>query len=167
MTDKRVLLDGAVDALEHASTLDDVQRIVRTAVRALVDAHGATLVLLQDGHCLYLDEDAVSPLWKGQRVPVDQCISGWAMTHRQVTVVPDITADERIPQEAFRPTSVRSLAIVPVRIADPIGAIGAYWFRVRRATDIEVGRLRVLGEATGEALQRLLPARPATTGSPT
>lgn len=150
------ILDRAVDDLRDASTLEDLQRIVRQSARRLVDAQGATLVLLDDGHCSYADEDAISPLWKGQRFPVGQCISGWAMLHREPAVVPDITIDERIPQEAYRPTFVRSLAMVPIRADDPIGAIGAYWPRPRRATDDEVARLTVLAEAAGKALEQLL-----------
>ena len=34
-------------------------------------------------HCYYADEDAISPLWKGQRFPMSACISGWAMLNRQ------------------------------------------------------------------------------------
>lgn len=153
------ILDRAVDALREASSLEDIQRIVRQSARRLVDAHGATLVLLDNGHCFYADEDAISPLWKGQRFPVEQCISGWAMLHRQPAVVPDITVDDRIPQETYRPTFVRSLAMVPIRADSPIGAIGAYWSRTRRATGDEVARLTVLAEATGKALEQLLSER--------
>jgi len=38
-------------------------------------------VLAQDGYRFYADEDAIGPLWKGQRFPMDHCISGWAMVH--------------------------------------------------------------------------------------
>lgn len=162
MSDETAILEAALSALRSASALDEVQRIVRTTARRLAGSQGATLVLLEDGHCFYADEDAISPLWKGQRFPMAQCISGWAMLHRQATVVPDIEVDERIPQEAYRPTFVRSLAMVPIRVDDPIGAIGAYWFRPRRATDDEVALLSALAEAAGEALERLLP-RPAVS----
>jgi GAF domain-containing protein len=158
VTDKPAILEAAVTALGRASQLEEVQRIVRTSARQLASAQGATLVLLQDGHCFYADEDAISPLWKGQRFPVEQCISGWAMLHQRAAVVPDIQVDDRIPQEAYLPTFVRSLAMVPIRVDDPIGAIGAYWFRPRRANDDEVALLRVLAEAAGEALERLLSA---------
>lgn len=157
MSDKTAILDSAVTALGDASELKEVQRIVRTTARRLAGSQGATLVLLENGHCFYADEDAISPLWKGQRFPMEQCISGWAMLHRRVAVVPDIEVDERIPQEAYRPTFVRSLAMVPIRVDDPIGAIGAYWFRPRRATDDEVALLSALADAAGEALERLLP----------
>jgi GAF domain-containing protein len=148
------LLQDAVAALDDASSMVDVHHIVRSAARRLVDAQGATVVLLSDGHCFYADEDAISPLWKGQRFPVEQCISGWAMVHRRPAVVPDIRTDARIPQEAYRPTFVRSLVLVPMRASDPLGAIGAYWARPHRATDDEVTLLVALAEAAGAALER-------------
>jgi hypothetical protein len=46
--------------------------------------------------------------------------------------------------------------MVPIRVADPIGAISAYRFRVSRATDKEVARLTRLAEATDDALDRFL-----------
>jgi GAF domain-containing protein len=157
MSGKTAILHDAKAALERSRSLQEVQHTVRTAARSLVNAHGATLVLLEADHCFYADEDAISPLWKGQRFPVQQCISGWAMLHRETAVIPDIRADERIPQEAYRPTFVRSLAMVPIVADEPIGAIGAYWSRVRRATDDEVGLLTSLADAAGGALLRFVP----------
>src|SRR5512147_2606681 len=117
------ILDEAVTALNDARSLERVQEIVRVAARRLVDANGATFVLLDEGKCFYADEDAISPLWKGQRFPIDQCISGWAMINRQPAVIADIALDERIPQAAYTPTFVRSLAMVPIGADDPVGAI--------------------------------------------
>jgi hypothetical protein len=54
------------------------------------------------------------------------CISGWCMLERRAAVIPDVYQDDRIPQDAYRPTFVR-LAMVPVRQDDPIAAMGAYW----------------------------------------
>lgn len=160
MADSRALLDEAVLGLQHAEGLEDVQRITRTAARALADADGATLVLLEGDQCYYADEDAMSPLWKGQRFPAAACISGWAMLHREVAVIPDIRIDERIPQDAYRPTFVRSLAMVPVRIEEPLAAIGAYWATPHRASDRQVALLTQLAECTGEALERFLEPHP-------
>lgn len=155
---KSGLLEEAVRGLHEAVGLEQVQQIVRTAARRLVNAHGATVVLLDGEQCFYADEDAVSPLWKGQRFPVGQCISGWSMLNRRTAVVPDIRVDERIPQGAYLPTFVRSLVMVPVRIADPLGAIGAYWASTHRASDAEVRRLSTLAEALGGVLAGLLPS---------
>jgi GAF domain-containing protein len=156
MTDECELLYTAVGDLALVQDLEQFQQIIRTTARHMVNAHGSSVVLLDDGCCFYADEDAVSPLWKGQRFPVRQCISGWAMLNRQPAIVPDIQVDERVPQEAYRPTFVKSLAIVPMRVENPLGAIGAYWIQPHHVTDEELIRLQSLAEAAGAALTRLM-----------
>lgn len=113
-------------ALEEATTLEAVGRYTRTEARRLARSDGATFVLRDGDRCFYADEDSIAPLWKGQRFPLDQCISGWTMLHAGPAVVPDISTDERIPQAAYRSTYVRSLVMVPVG-APTVAAIGAYW----------------------------------------
>ena len=73
----------AVQELPLARSLPDVQRIVRTSARELTGCDGATFVLRDNGKCFYADEDAIAPLWKGSRFPMDICISGWAMLNRR------------------------------------------------------------------------------------
>lgn len=60
-----------------------------TPARELVDADGATFVLRDERQCFYVDEDAIQPLWRGQRFPLDACISGWSMLHSEQVVVTD------------------------------------------------------------------------------
>ena len=120
-------LTGVVQALSLARDLPTIQDIVRRAARRLTGADGATFVLRDGDRCFYADEDAIAPLWKGQRFPLEACISGWAMLNRRPVVIPDIYADDRIPHDAYRPTFVQSLAMMPIRSAEPLGAIGAYW----------------------------------------
>lgn len=141
--------------LRAAEDLMTVQEIVRTRARVLTHADGATFVLRDVDHCFYADEDAISPLWKGQRFPLATCISGWAMLHAQSVVIPDITQDDRIPIESYRPTFVRSLAMVPVGEGKPVAAIGAYWARHHTATAGEVAGLEGLAAAVGEAIRRI------------
>jgi hypothetical protein len=57
------------------------------------------------------------------------------MTERRSAVVPDIYKDNCIPQDAYKPTFVRSLVMVPVRQDDPIAAMGAYWASTREIPD--------------------------------
>jgi GAF domain-containing protein len=151
------VLQQATAALRRAITLEQVQDVVRTSARQLVDANGTTFVLLDGDKCFYADEDAMSPLWKGQRFPMEQCISGWAMMHQQPAVVPDIRLDDRIVQSVYTPTFVRSLVMVPIDIDNPLGAIGAYWARVRRATNEEVTGLIRLASITAQTLHRISP----------
>ena len=114
----------AMQELSLATQLAEVQRIVRTTARDLAGCDGATFVLRDGDQCYYADEDAIAPLWKGLRFPLEACISGWAMLNRQHVVIPDIYADPRIPHEAYRPTFVQSLVMTPVRTMAPVGAIG-------------------------------------------
>ena len=163
---RREVLATAVADLVGAESLEDVQAVVRTAARRLVSADGATFVLKDGDCCFYADEDAASPLWKGQRFPLADCISGWAMIHGTPAVVPDITEDDRIPLEAYRPTFVHSLVMVPVADwAGPLGAIGAYWAQCRQPEVDEVAVLGLLAEVTATELRRLLPAGYRTTAS--
>jgi two-component system CheB/CheR fusion protein len=145
------LLD-AVRKLAFARDVESVTRVVRETARALTAADGMTFVLRDDGQCYYVDEDAIAPLWKGRRFPMDQCISGWVMHHGQPAVIEDIYADDRIPHDAYRPTFVKSLAMVPVRAEAPIAAIGAYWARPHAATPEELAVLQTLADASSLAL---------------
>jgi GAF domain-containing protein len=144
-----------VDALDHADDLGEVGRIVRTAARALTGAMGATFVLRERDQCFYADEDAIAPLWKGQRFPLTSCISGWAMLNGTAAVVPDIEADPRIPLEAYRPTFVRSLAMTPVGTPEPVAAIGAYWSMPRTPRPEELAALLALAAVTADAIARI------------
>ena len=120
-------LESLLLRLSKARGEDEVIAAVRDTARRLIGADGVTFVLRDGDRCRYADEDAISPLWKGQSFPAETCISGWAMINRQTVVIEDIYADDRIPHAAYRPTFVRSLAMVPVRPEDPVAAIGAYW----------------------------------------
>ncbi len=144
-----------VQELSLARDLDRVMSIVRSAARELTGADGATFVLRDNGRCFYADEDAIAPLWKGQRFPLEACISGWSMLHREPVAIPDIYADARIPHDAYRPTFVKSLVMVPIRRIDPIGAIGTYWATEHRATEREIMLLSALADSTSIALQNV------------
>lgn len=144
-------IDWAIEMVAEAETVEEIEVILRGSARAGVGAQGATVVRLEDGECYYADEDAMSPLWKGQRFPVRQCISGWSMLHRQTVVIPDTRADDRIPQDAYRPTFVRSMMMVPVGTADPVGAIGVYWADLHEASAEETALIERLADAAARA----------------
>lgn len=145
----------AVQELSMARSLSEVQRVVRAAARALTGCDGATFVLRDDGQCYYADEDAIAPLWKGSRFPMDVCISGWAMLNKDSAVIPDIYRDPRVPHEAYRPTFVKSLVMVPIRTLDPIGAIGNYWADLHQPSEREVKLLRALADSTSIAMENV------------
>src|SRR5262245_23611585 len=148
-------LIGVIQKLSLARDLPTVQDIVRRSARRLSGADGATFVLRDDDRCHYADEDAITPLWKGQRFPMSACISGWSMIHKQAVVIEDIYADDRIPHDAYRPTFVKSLVMVPIRTLDPIGAIGTYWAKSHRPAEAEVRLLQALADTTAVALENV------------
>ena len=146
---------AVIRALSFCRTLQDVMDIVRREARDLTAADGVIFVLRDGDQCHYAEENAIGPLWKGRRFPMKTCISGWVMQHREVAVIEDIYADPRIPADAYRPTFVKSLAMVPVRAEDPLGAIGAYWAANHRASVAELQVLESLAEACALALENV------------
>lgn len=149
------LLVEAIEKLAGAGAMDDVVATLRATARRLIGADGIAVILREDEQCWYVEEDAMGPLWKGHKFPLASCISGWAMLHKQTVVIEDIRDDERIPQDLYRDTFVRSLLMVPVRSDDPIGAIGAYWSEPYRATDEQVETLERLARATATAMENV------------
>jgi signal transduction histidine kinase len=153
--DQAAHLVVAVRQLAAIHTLDDIVDIVRHAARQLVGADGATFVLRDGDACRYVDEDAISPLWKGKSFPMVDCVTGWAMIHHEPVAIEDIYADDRVLHAAYRPTFVQSLAVVPIRAHEPVGAIGAYWATRRRPTENEIELLQALADSTSVAIDNV------------
>ena len=150
----KLLLD-AVCKLSLARDITTVQKIVRYTARALNGADGATFVLRDEDRCYYADEDAIQPLWKGQRFPMSACISGWVMLNRKPVAIENIYEDSRIPADAYRPTFVKSLVMVPIRTEEPIGAIGNYWADHHVASTEEIGLIQALADSTAVAIENI------------
>ena len=149
------LLD-AVQELSLARDLLTVMRIVRRVARELTGCDGATFVLNDSGsYCYYADEDAIAPLWKGLRFPQEQCISGWVMRNAKSVVIPDVFADPRIPADAYRPTFVKSMVMVPIRTIQPVGAIGNYWAEHHTPRGSDIRLLQALADATSVAMENV------------
>ncbi|AVH65867.1 hypothetical protein CDG77_12415 [Nostoc sp. 'Peltigera membranacea cyanobiont' 213] len=146
----RLLL--VVKDLACVRTIEEIIEIVRLAARDLTNADGVTFVLRDGECCHYVDENAIGPLWKGMRFPLKSCISGWAMLNKQAAVIEDIYQDARIPIDAYKVTFVKSLVMVPIRIAEPLGAIGAYWSTPHLATREEIELLEILTDTTAVAI---------------
>ncbi len=144
-----------VQELSMARTMDRVTEIVRSAARRLTGADGATFVLKDGDFCYYVDEDAIEPLWKGHKFPMTSCVSGWAMRNKKAVVIPDIYADERVPVEAYRPTFVKTMVMVPVRQMNPIAAIGNYWAYHHTPTAEQVHLLQSLADITAVTIENI------------
>ena len=149
------LLIEVVQRLSLAQNLKEIMATVRSAARQLTGADGATFVLRDGDQCFYADEDAIGPLWKGQRFPLDSCISGWVMNNRTPVAIRDIYTDSRIPADAYRPTFVHSLAMVPIRTQSPVGAIGNYWATLHTPTEAELKLLQALADSTTVAMENV------------
>ncbi|MBD2296167.1 sensor domain-containing diguanylate cyclase [Anabaena sphaerica FACHB-251] len=150
---ERLLL--VVQDLSLARSLDRIMEIVRVAARDLTASDGASFVLQDNGCCYYADEDAIAPLWKGQRFPMNICIGGWAMFNHQPAIIEDVSVDERVPHVAYKPTFIKSMVMVPIRTQQPIGAIGTYWAIHHQPTLEEVKVLQALADVTSVAMENV------------
>lgn len=146
-------LIAAIQKLARSRDMPQIMAILRSAARHLTEADGATFVLRDGAQCFYADEDAISPLWKGKRFPMSQCISGWVMLHNQAVAIPDIFNDPRIPVEAYQPTFVKSMAMVPIGTGQAVGAIGNYWKSYYSPTQEEMQLLQTLADAAAISLE--------------
>lgn len=155
LNERLSLMVEAIQKLSTSATLDSIMKIVMDTARRLLNADGATFVLREGDHCHYADENAISPLWKGQRCQLEKCISGWVMQNRQAVIIEDVYADDLIHHENYRSTFVRSLAIAPIRLNNPLGAIGVYWRTIFAPSTIELQLLQTLADAAAKAVENV------------
>jgi signal transduction histidine kinase len=144
-----------VQELSLARDLPTIMQIVRSAARELTGADGASFILRDGELCYYADESAIAPLWRGLRFPMSRCVSGWVMQNREGVVIEDIYADPRVPADAYLPTFVKSLAMVPIRTLAPIGAIGCYWASIHLAPPESLAVLQALADSTSVAMENV------------
>jgi len=145
----------AIQQLALARDLQTIQDTVKISARKLTGADGVTFIYRKNELCYYADEDAISPLWKGQKFPMEYCISGWVMINNKQAIIEDIYSDVRIPADAYRPTFVKSLAMVPIATVEPIGAIGNYWANKYTPSEMEVNLLQTLADAAARAIENV------------
>ena len=148
-------LFAAAERLAKARSMDDVVEVVRSAARALVGAQGITIVMGEGDYCHYIAEDAIQPLWAGQKFPKTSCISGWVMIHGEPAIIADIFADPRIPHDLYRDTFVRALVMMPVDTGAAPMAIGAYWAEGHVPGDMAVDLLDRLARLVGAAIRNV------------
>lgn len=156
----------AMEALAGARSMEAITNVLRVFARRAVGADGIAVVLREDGQCHYVAEDAMEPLWAGQRFPSASCVSGWAMEHHRTAVIADVFDDPRVPVAAYRQTFVRSMLMVPIGRIDPIAAVGAYWSEMGQPTENEIMLLEALARAASTALEngRLFASLEALNG---
>lgn len=148
-------LVSAIERLAGARSRDDVIETLRATARRVAGADGISIVLRDGGKCFYVEEDAIGPLWKGSKFPMETCISGWAMSHDETVMIPDIFLDDRIPHAIYRQTFVKSLVMTPIGRGEPIAALGAYWARNYTAPKEVIETLEALARAAATALENV------------
>lgn len=151
-----IRLRKAEKRLTAAESRAQAIEAIRATARAVCGSDGICLVVRDGDLCHYIEEDAIAPLWKGQRFPIGACISGWSMLNRQTAVIEDVFADPRIPHDAYRPTFVKSLIMTPIGEASPVAAIGAYWAEKRSFSAAEIAAVRTLSLIIGKSLSFLV-----------
>lgn len=145
---------GGIGLLALARSVDEIVDALRESARPTIGCDGFCFVLRDGALCHYAAEDAVAPLWEGQRFPMEACVSGWAMRTGQLAIIPDIFEDDRVPHALYSQTFVRSMAMAPA--GDPaVAALGAYWSRRGRPSSLSIELLRDLAAAAGDALARV------------
>ncbi len=149
------VLTATVELLSTADTLARVTTVVTGAIRSLLHCDGATFALRDQDACICIEESAATPLWKGRRLSLADCVSGWAMVHGEVVVLHDVSTDLRISHDIYRDTAVTSLVVAPVRVAEPVAALGAYWSAEHRPTPAEVRLLEILANSASVAMENL------------
>ncbi|MGM3309349.1 sensor domain-containing diguanylate cyclase [Anabaena sp. WFMT] len=149
---------AVVQELCSAHTLEEITKIVLVAVRKLTSSDGATFVLSDNGFSYYVDEDAISPMWKGQRFPMDTTISGWVIRNCQPGIIADVSVDPRSSHYFYENTFIKSMAMVAICTKGgiaAIGAIGTYWGQHHQPTHEEVKLLQLLADSTAIAMDNI------------
>jgi hypothetical protein len=152
---RNALLTEARQRLAVAHNQAVVIETVRETARGICQSDGITFVLRDGEMCHYVEEDAIGPLWKGQKFPLSACISGWSMLHGETAVIEDVFEDSRIPYDAYLPTFVKSMIMTPVG-GKNVAAMGAYWKEKRAFSDLEVLTVKTYSAIVGKALSDLL-----------
>lgn len=149
------LLITTLNKLTKAQSIEELEQIVTTSARQLIGSDGCTFVLREGETCFYANEDAISSLWKGKKFPLETCVSGWVMINKEIAIIPDIYKDDRVPVDAYEPTFVKSMVMVPLGANQPFGAIGNYWSKEHLPTDDEIKLISTLADATSRVYENL------------
>lgn len=151
---RKVRLAHTLGLLGAAPDMAAAFSILRDHARVIADADGITLVERDGDAIVYVAEDAISPLWTGQRFPIGRCISGLAILSGEPIAIPDIHNDARVPMNAYLATFVQRMATFPI---GRVAAIGAYW---DRAGPIDAETIELMRELAGAAAMICDPAAP-------
>jgi GAF domain-containing protein len=144
-----------VDLFADARTLAEVIEILRRSARAIAQADGITVVMRDRDEVCYMTEDAIAPLWSGQRFAIRSCVTGLAILGNEPIVIPDIATDPRVPLHLYLATFVQSLAVFPIGHDCPTMALGLYWKIAAPPPQDALDRIAALARAAGDAIARI------------
>ncbi len=148
-------LARAIHQFAAAESVADIVACLRSHARGLVGSDGIAVILRDGQTCHYVAEEAIEPLWRGQRFPMSACVSGWAMLNNRTVVIPDLESDPRVPLESYARTSMRTIAIVPMGAPEPVAALGAYWCAFVEPDEATIGVLEDLARIATTAFARV------------
>lgn len=157
--DPCISLTKVAKLLAGACSIDELVAILAAHARSVLGSDGIAVILRDGDSCHYVAEDAIEPLWRGQRFPMTECVSGWAMLHNRSVIIPDIENDPRVPLDAYRRTSIRTLAMAPIGTPVPKAALGAYWCAFVEPDAGTMRRLDILAQLVGTAFTQLSTVR--------
>lgn len=152
-------MSAATERLGQARNLADVLEILRTSARSILRSDGVTVVVREGDQVHYVGEDAIAPLWSGQRFPIRSCVSGLAMLERRMIVIPDIHCDSRVPLNAYLSTFVHGMAMAPIGRGQPVAAVGAYWRSSQPIEEDALVLLDMLAKSASAQLERIADTR--------
>lgn len=142
-----------LDRLSCARTPGGIVRAVKESAGELADADGVS-ILLRDGADIYsLDETSTEPICDGVRVPLTSCLSGWVVLRGSQALVADVDDDGRVAAIDLGGADARSVVVVPIRSADPIGALSVCWTEFHIPEDDVVLALQTLANAVAIAVE--------------
>jgi signal transduction histidine kinase len=102
-----------------ASSLD-LQKVLKESTARVTEALGAeasSLMILDEARRELIFEIPAGPAeakLREQRMPMDKGIAGWAVTHREPIIIPDVNADERFYTTIDQLTGYRTRSILAV-----------------------------------------------------
>ncbi|AOH85375.1 hypothetical protein AWL63_16925 [Sphingomonas panacis] len=146
-------LAEAVHRLSRSATQIDATAMLRTCARRVIGADGVTIVRREGDETVYVAEDAPMPFWEGRRFPITECLAGYAILQKRPIIIPEVRLADDVPQNAYLATFAESVAVFPVGLGEPVGAIGAYWREARQIDDETVALLAALARALGAAIE--------------
>lgn len=149
-------LTRAAKRLAAAESVGEIVAILREHARSIVGSDGIAVILREGDFCHYVAEDAIEPLWRGQRFPMTACVSGWAMLNNRSVLIPDLESDPRVPRDSYARTSMRTLVMVPLGTPEPVAALGAYWCAYVEPEASTIRRLEILAKVAATAFARVM-----------